>query len=397
MSGLNEQADPAQIRNQPHKENQPSKGIPERVVVFPAGLCGPELAHALKTANFQVFFAQDARALQKLLSTMPRVAGILVSSEALIPLIDALDDANVAYANARFIIRGQVHFQMSAGDALQQQVMIVPENAPLRADQITRFLQEDERQSRPEGREARQSEQTHIGARILVAEDNPVNSKLLMRQLQALNFQVGTAANGAECLDRLRSDAYDIVLMDLEMPVMDGMTAVREIRKLPEFTQLPVIALSAHTDQAHVDAAMAAGCSGFLQKPASPEALAKQIARHLYQDDQSAGAALGTEKMANKADSQIEAAFREELQQEFLAELQNKHAQIREALIRRDFRDIRRQAHNLKGMAGNFATDAIVALCHQIETAAERRGDADLSALLRRLEQEISRSLRTSS
>jgi two-component system sensor histidine kinase/response regulator len=122
---------------------------------------------------------------------------------------------------------------------------------------------------------------------ILVAEDNPVNQKVLVHTLRQLGFGADVVANGREALEALRRHAYALVLMDGQMPVMDGLEATRHIRQAQQQGQpgfppvLPVIGLTASDLPKDRTACLAAGMDDFLTKPVHPELLRATLARHL--------------------------------------------------------------------------------------------------------------------
>ncbi|MBZ5725314.1 MAG: response regulator [Acidobacteriia bacterium] len=103
--------------------------------------------------------------------------------------------------------------------------------------------------------------------RALIAEDNLVNQRLLARMLQHLNCEIHTAANGADAVEVCQQRSFDVIFMDCDMPVLDGLEATRRIRKLPQFTTVPIIAATAHALPANLDACFAAGMSDILTKP----------------------------------------------------------------------------------------------------------------------------------
>jgi len=84
------------------------------------------------------------------------------------------------------------------------------------------------------------------GARLLLVEDNEINRQVAQEMLEGLGLDVTTADNGEEAIALLKDEQFDGVLMDMQMPVMDGVTATREIRKDPHFFKLPIIALTAN-------------------------------------------------------------------------------------------------------------------------------------------------------
>jgi signal transduction histidine kinase/DNA-binding response OmpR family regulator len=109
--------------------------------------------------------------------------------------------------------------------------------------------------------------------RILVAEDNPVNQEVAVAMLRRRGHEVDIAADGQEAVDAVRSRPYDVVLMDLQMPVMDGLTATRVIRAMPEHAKLPIIALTAHALREERQRCLDAGMNDHLAKPFRPHEL----------------------------------------------------------------------------------------------------------------------------
>lgn len=117
------------------------------------------------------------------------------------------------------------------------------------------------------------------GCRVLLVEDNPVNTLVAEALLQQWGVEVILAGNGTEALDVLKREtqSLDAVLMDLQMPVMDGLEATRQIRKVYEFDQLPVIALTAGVMLAERESALNSDMNDFLAKPIEPEQLAQVL------------------------------------------------------------------------------------------------------------------------
>lgn len=111
------------------------------------------------------------------------------------------------------------------------------------------------------------------GLRVLVVDDNALNREVASEFLQAVRMQVVLAADGQQALECLEKEPFDMVLMDLQMPVMDGLAASREIRKHARWVSLPLIALTAHDSQIGHPAAVAAGMDGYLRKPIDEMAL----------------------------------------------------------------------------------------------------------------------------
>src|SRR5258708_2932679 len=109
--------------------------------------------------------------------------------------------------------------------------------------------------------------------RLLVVEDNPVNGLVARRLLEKQNHTVRTATNGREALDMMEKEKFDCVLMDLQMPVLDGFEATAAIRKQERISggHLPIIALTAHAIAGDLERCLAAGMDGYLTKPINPK------------------------------------------------------------------------------------------------------------------------------
>jgi CheY-like chemotaxis protein len=117
---------------------------------------------------------------------------------------------------------------------------------------------------------------------VLLVEDHPINQKLATVLLQRMGFQVDLAKDGAEAVLAAESRAYDLILMDVQMPVMNGIEATEKIRagSGPNKTT-PIVALTANAMQSDKDACFAAGMNDFLTKPFSKEGLAQALERQL--------------------------------------------------------------------------------------------------------------------
>lgn len=113
--------------------------------------------------------------------------------------------------------------------------------------------------------------------RILIAEDHPDNRETLTRRLERRGYEVHTAENGAEAVDRAQSLSPDLILMDISMPVMSGLEATRTLRGIPATADIKIIALTAHAMDTARQECMDAGCNAFATKPVDFAALLNTI------------------------------------------------------------------------------------------------------------------------
>lgn len=116
---------------------------------------------------------------------------------------------------------------------------------------------------------------------ILYVEDNEDNVYMLVRRLRRHGFEVIVAADGARGVDAARRERPDLVLMDLDLPVLDGWEATRRLKAAPETRSIPVVALSAHAMAGERERALAAGCDDHDTKPIDLDRLLAKIRAHL--------------------------------------------------------------------------------------------------------------------
>jgi CheY-like chemotaxis protein/HPt (histidine-containing phosphotransfer) domain-containing protein len=248
---------------------------------------------------------------------------------------------------------------------------------------------------------------------ILLAEDNPVNQKVARGALEKMRCTVDIVNNGAEAVDAWSTGRYDLILMDCQMPVMDGYQATRTIRsREPVGRRIPIIALTADAMSGAEKDCLAAGMDGYLTKPLNRRHLAESIERFLG----SAGSAPAADALAAVAppspgspppDSRCDASppvdweqfvsltdgdgeFAQQLVQLFIDSGDAALAQIRDALDREDWSAVGRAAHSFKGSSANIRAQAASAAAARLEQAARAGAVEQLSGL----EQELRREAR---
>lgn len=252
------------------------------------------------------------------------------------------------------------------------------------------------------------------GKRLLLVEDNELNQEIALEILQEAGFSVQLARHGQEALDLLHAQptGFDAVLMDIQMPVMDGYTATKLIRQQPHWQQLPILAMTANAMSSDKEQALATGMNDHIAKPINIEQLFRTLERWLpvpaTPNSQSAtplannataikavdlpassehiNPQLGLQHSLNKP------AFYQKLLHKFVDSQRHFVNQFQQALTQPDDEQhAQRLAHTLKGLAANIGAQKLQTLAAALEQACEQRVDSNLiSARLAPVEQELS-------
>jgi len=218
--------------------------------------------------------------------------------------------------------------------------------------------------------------------KILLAEDSPDNQRLIAAFLKETPHRLTVVANGREAVEMFRTQPFDLVFMDVQMPEMDGYTATRAIRRLEAEEgrpPTPVIALTAHAFAEDRKRSVEAGCTAHLTKPIKKVAFLEAIAQYAGEGgtDFPRGSAEGVpqQSQGQPAGILVEVdAFLAPLVPEFLANLAHDLRLIREAAERSDFESARLLGHRMKGAGGGYGFDRITEFGKAIEEAA-RQGE----------------------
>jgi signal transduction histidine kinase/DNA-binding response OmpR family regulator len=214
--------------------------------------------------------------------------------------------------------------------------------------------------------------------RILVAEDNPVNQKVVLRMLEKMGHIPTIATNGQEALAVLASDSFDLVFMDVQMPEMDGLTATRSIRELEKHTglHLPIIAMTAHAMKGDQELCLEVGMDGYISKPVSSKRIEETIAS-LF-NSEPAGRPLTIEKLVPgslipwdgaKALERVDGnkQLLREIVQIFLEESPKQLADLKRAVIEGNAELVERTAHGLKGELSYLGMPTVSQRAHVLE------------------------------
>lgn len=241
------------------------------------------------------------------------------------------------------------------------------------------------------------------GLRVLLTEDNEINQQIAVELLQGVGADVDVARNGREAVDRLfgGSDppAYDVVLMDLQMPEMDGYQATTKIRSNPRFDKLPILAMTAHATTEERQRCLDAGMNGHISKPIDPGILFDTLSRFYKPDVHGARPVSAKSKPSQSnipqsaeipniegldtADGLTRLAGNKTLYMKLLRQFADEQVsspdQIDQALKNDDSSVAERLAHTVKGVAGNLGAKAVQQAAAALEKAIA--GKKKLSAI----------------
>jgi PAS domain S-box-containing protein len=231
-----------------------------------------------------------------------------------------------------------------------------------------------------EARVATTSSPTRPEIRILVVEDNSLNQQLALLLLENIGYQADTAANGREALEAVERDHYDVVLMDVQMPEMDGLEATRKIHERLGSKRPRIIAATANATQDERERCLAAGMDDYLSKPIRLEELAQALDRQLPVLEPAAafpaGAAADVPAAVDRAvldrlRATIGDAGTDALIGTFLEEAPKLLASMSVAAREGDLERLRVSAHTLKSNAATFGAMELAELSRQLERSAQ--------------------------
>lgn len=243
--------------------------------------------------------------------------------------------------------------------------------------------------------------------RILVVEDNSVSRDLAMHMLRQMGHEVSMAGNGREAVERQAEKPFDLIVMDVWMPEMDGLEACRKIREGEVGTgrRTPIIALTAHAIRGDRDACLASGMDEYLTKPIRRQILVEAIQRVTSGTPLTAAAPAGSAGISSSVPSASAAPGKTEnilgpwvgadadvlfkLGPVMIDSTKTSLADLNRALAESAWVTLEREAHSLKGSLGIFHASSTVATVKRIEDAARRRDGTTVAGLLLQLAKEL--------
>lgn len=243
------------------------------------------------------------------------------------------------------------------------------------------------------------------GARILLAENNLFNQQVATEFLENAGATVCVAQNGKEAIDLLAHDRFDCVLMDIQMPVLDGFETTRLIRADPALAGMPVIAMTANASEEDRERCLAAGMNDFIGKPFRPDAfyavIAKWLARQPQQTPASGAPAASVAKEAWAGDPEIidftvlaelvggDKPKMREFARKFLASARQDMTEVEAALERKDLAVLCTLGHHLKSPARMAGAMGFAHLCQALEHSADVEQARSIVSQLRPLLERI--------
>ncbi|MCF8211962.1 MAG: PAS domain S-box protein [Rhodoferax sp.] len=315
----------------------------------------------------------------------------------------------------------------SAQDVGMRDVLIKPVNASMLFDCVTHVLvgSTEERRGGVDAPSLHAENLASIkGAHILLVEDNDLNQEVATELLTDAGFRVDLAENGAIAVRKVQAQDYDLVLMDMQMPVMDGVQATQEIRKMSKLAKLPIIAMTANVMEGDVRRCLDAGMNAHLAKPIDPDVLwsvllewitprrsaespvvprpTKPADPDIPTDVPGLDVAEGLRRVLGKK------ALYLSMLRRFLAGQADAVEHIRAALELGDLASVERLAHTTKGTAGTIGAKQVQDLAEALESSARSAASstvigtrlealqAPLAALLAALDRQLPREVENS-
>ncbi|MBM3301291.1 MAG: response regulator, partial [Deltaproteobacteria bacterium] len=222
---------------------------------------------------------------------------------------------------------------------------------------------------------------------VLVAEDNPVNQKLAAKMLEKMGHTFAVASNGQEALRCLEREKFDLILMDVQMPVMDGIEATKAIRdhELSTGTHIPIVAMTAYAMKGDKERCLEAGMDDYVSKPINPTVLFETIEKISLHPDNDNGLSSQKRPVASYLDlAQLlqlvegDKDLLKELISLFMDDCPGLMSEIRDAANNKDCETLGNAAHSLKGSVSIFSKEELYETALSLEREA-RNGNIDLA------------------
>lgn len=238
---------------------------------------------------------------------------------------------------------------------------------------------------------------------VLLVEDNPINQMVAMEILAMVNISVVKAGNGVEAIELIKEMEFDAVLMDIQMPVMDGMEATRILRKEFDKKKLPIIAMTANAMKGDRERCLAVGMNDYISKPIDSKELFSSLRRSIFQlkdlsinNDMETGDEFLLPSSLPGID--IESGVKRlggnkklylNILREFCRDYANATDRVRSALEDNDIELASRLSHTIKGLAGNCSAVDLQLSAQKLESAIKENNTEEFGSLLSKFDNEL--------
>ncbi|MFC1848634.1 response regulator [candidate division CSSED10-310 bacterium] len=229
-------------------------------------------------------------------------------------------------------------------------------------------------------------------ANVLLVEDNPINQQVATEILKSADMIVSVAENGLAAIEALKEEKFDVVLMDVQMPVMDGLEATRLIRENPSHVDLPIIAMTAQAMKGDREKCHNAGMNDYVTKPIDTVQLFTTLSRWVRSVTIRLKDSDGREEQKSAADEfpdnlpgiDVKEGLKrladnrtvyQKILRDFSTEYENEVNKIKELLQSKDWSNAQRRAHTLKGVSGNIAASDLFTASSELEEALIQRDE----------------------
>ena len=258
----------------------------------------------------------------------------------------------------------------------------------------------------------------HEALNILVADDNEINRALIQRILEKAGYRVDMVDNGRQAVEFSNQTQYDLILMDIQMPLMDGYEATKAIRKAEEDREaeirnpqspikiVPIIALTGNNPESEIEKCRRLGMNDCIGKPLFREPLLSLInqwtrsesidqdTQHQEKNDKKSSPDVPESCFPIDLDRALNEFLGEKdvlygLLKEFTIKVRSQINAIRQAVLNQDFKVIAQEAHSIKGGAANLTADTIAGVSAYLEKAAEQKQWENVSPLVTKLEEKL--------
>jgi signal transduction histidine kinase/CheY-like chemotaxis protein/HPt (histidine-containing phosphotransfer) domain-containing protein len=315
-------------------------------------------------------------------------------------LIRALPDLATAPHLVMVTAYGREEVLRQAEQARFENVLIKPVTPSMLFDSVVQVLSEDRETPHESKVASSQMDLSSIyGARVLLVEDNELNREVAIGLLEDARLSIDQAENGAVAVQQLSRHDYDLVLMDMQMPVMDGITATKAIRSNPRFASLPILAMTANAMDRDREMCLTAGMNAHLAKPIDPDKLYAALLQWIRPRAASASASATSNSASTAASTPVAASIPlpassdlvipgidtatalkrtggnrkryESLLRRFADSQSHVVEDIRAAIAAKDAPTAQRFAHSLKGASANLGANALAEAAAAAEAAID--------------------------